>query len=278
MLLRIEDLDTDRCRPEYSELLLRDLEWLGLDWDEGPYAERGNGPYYQSLRGEIYQAAVNRLSEQKRLYPCFCTRADLHTADAPHRADGTFLYDGRCARLTSEEARQMSRIRRPAYRIAVEEADICFCDLRYGYQRSCLSEDCGDFVVMRSDGTASYQLAVSVDDAMMGVTEVVRGADLLSSTARQIFLYLCLGFRPPDYCHMPLLLAQDGRRLSKRDADLDLGRIMTRMTAPQLLGKLAYRLGLIEREESVSARELIPYYDLHKIQAGDLMIDPDDFR
>ena len=180
VLLRVEDLDTARCPWRYSEQMERDLQWLGLDWDIGPGRDNGTGPYYQSQRTEIYQAALETLREKGLVYPCFCTRAELHAASAPHREDGQVVYAGTCRRLTAAEIVEKSRNRAPALRLITPEERWDFTDGHMGRYEENLAADCGDFLLRRSDGMFAYQLAVVVDDAAMGVTEVVRGADLLT--------------------------------------------------------------------------------------------------
>ena len=186
IVLRIEDLD-DRCkRPELAAQLIDDLTWLGLEWDEGPY--------YQHDRLDLYEDALRQLQDAGLTYPCFCTRAELHAASAPHASDGTPIYHGACRGLSAEEITRRSALRAPATRLRVPTVDdlasdvIEFVDRTYGAQCEALATECGDFLVRRSDGVFAYQLAVVVDDAAMGVTEVVRGCDLLGSTPRQIYL------------------------------------------------------------------------------------------
>ena len=196
MLLRIEDLDPDRCTREKAELLMDDLTWLGLTWDEGPGHERTHAPYYQSARRELYESALSELRAKNDVYPCFCTRAELHAASAPHAGDGTFRYPGLCRNLTPAEAEEKSRTRRPSLRFRAPEDTVTFEDLYCGPQNINVQSTFGDFIVRRSDGVHAYQLAVTVDDALMGVTEVVRGRDLLPSTGCQIqrslaFLIFC---------------------------------------------------------------------------------------
>ena len=199
VLLRVEDLDTARCPRRYSEQMERDLQWLGLDWDIGPGRDNGTGPYYQSQRTEIYQAALETLREKGLVYPCFCTRAEIHAASAPHREDGQVVYAGTCRRLTAAEIAEKSRNRAPALRLITPEERWGFTDGHMGRYEENLAADCGDFLLRRSDGMFAYQLAVVVDDAAMGVTEVVRGADLLDSTPRQLYLYHLLGLTPPVF-------------------------------------------------------------------------------
>jgi len=263
MVLRLEDLDPDRCRQEHCDQVMRDLEWLGLDWD--------GAPVYQSRRTELYAAAFRQLEQRGLIYPCFCTRAERLAASAPHRADGVQVYDGRCSRLTEEERAELSKIRRPAWRVRVPEEERTFTDLLQGICREDLVRDCGDFIVRRSDGVYAYQLAVVVDDAMMGVTQVVRGSDLLSSTPRQMWLQEELGLPHPDYGHLPLLLAPDGRRLAKRDRDLELSQLQGRYTAPQIVGALARAAGLIDRPQAVTPQELLPLFSWKKLPQEDMI-------
>ena len=244
-ILRIEDLDTARCRPDYARQVEEDLRWLGLAWDEGGSAGGPDAPYFQSERTALYEAALARLRGMGLVYPCFCTRAQLHAASAPHREDGLTVYPGTCRGLTPEEiARREASGRRGALRLRVPEETVTFTDGHLGEVTEYLPTDCGDFLLRRSDGLFAYQLAVVVDDAAMGITEVVRGADLLSSTPRQLLLYELLGWEAPEFFHFPLLLSPDGRRLSKRDGDLGLASLRERYTPEEIVGKLAYLAGL----------------------------------
>lgn len=335
LVLRIEDLD-DRARSgPWDALLMDDLRWLGLDWDEGPY--------YQTDRIDLYADAVRRLDDMGLVYPCFCTRAELHAASAPHASDGTPVYAGTCRGLTAAEIAARSKARPPALRLKVPPVQVIassrgpfesyaleskhskteltdfgnsmpreltfgdcsergvhggaasqdtaggtrggaasqgaaggvrgaaasrsaaggdagvmhFEDRTYGPQREVLAEECGDFLVRRSDGVYAYQLAVVVDDADMGVNEVVRGCDLLGSTARQMYLQDLLGYAHPSYAHVPLLVAPDGRRLSKRDRDCDMGVLREHFGTPgALLGRLAYVAGLVPSPEPRTADQL----------------------
>ena len=264
MVLRLEDLDPERCRQAYCDQVMRDLEWLGLDWD--------GAPVYQSRRTEQYRQAFQKLEQQGVIYPCFCTRAERLAASAPHRSDGAAVYDGRCANLTAEEQRELSQTRRPAWRVRVPEQEIAFIDLLQGGFGENLARDCGDFILRRSDGVYAYQLAVVVDDAAMGVTQVVRGSDLLSSTPRQLWLQDRLGLPHPEYGHLPLLLAPDGRRLAKRDRDLELGRLQEEFTASELVGRLAFAAGLTDRPDPMTPRELIPFFSWEKLPKEDFTI------
>lgn len=243
LVLRMEDLDTQRTSSEFADTLRKDLKWLGLDWDaETPP---------QSQRSPVYDRYFQQLRERGLLYPCYCTRSQLHNVNAPHQSDGTYVYAGTCRNLT-----QPPKDRLPSWRVMVPDREYVVDDLCQGIFRQNLSTDCGDFVVRRADGCYVYQLAVTVDDGEAGVTEVVRGMDLLGSAPRQMYLQELFGFSQPQYGHVPMLLAPDGRRLSKRDKDLDLGQLCSRMTAEALIGKLAAAAGLLERYEPISAKEL----------------------
>lgn len=279
LVLRIEDLD-DRARSgPWAELLMDDLRWLGLDWDEGPY--------YQTERLDLYEDALRRLDSLGLVYPCFCTRAELHAASAPHASDGTPVYAGTCRNLTPEQVAERSAVRPPAMRLRVPAADgsdalamaprmpvaspsrtVGFTDRTYGVHVEDLARECGDFLVRRSDGVFAYQLAVVVDDAAMGVTEVVRGCDLLGSTARQLYLQDVLCYGHPEYAHVPLLVAPDGRRLSKRDRDLDMGELRRRFGTPgELLGRLAHALGLKPDAAPCSAAHLVEGFSWDQVRA-----------
>jgi glutamyl-tRNA synthetase len=269
MVFRVEDLDPDRCTLERARQVADDLAWLGLDWDEG-----GVEPdYCQSNRSALYEAAFQKLESMGLTYPCYCTRAERLAASAPHRADGTVVYDGRCARLTpAERAAYEASGRRPAMRVRVPDENIVIQDGNLGRYEENLRRDCGDFILRRSDGVWAYQLAVVVDDALMGVTRVVRGGDLLSSAPRQAWLCRTLGYEPPTYCHVPLLLAPDGRRLSKRDGDLDMGALREKFTPAELTGLLAHWAGLLNQPEPVRPEELIAHFSWDKVTKQDVTV------
>ena len=260
LILRVEDLDIRAHNPQYTSLLLDDLQWLGLTWDKGPY--------YQSRRTELYQEALLDLRQQGLLYPCFCSRADLHAAQAPHASDGTYVYAGTCRNLSQSERKELSSHKIPATRIHVPNKIYAFEDKVYGSTSQNLAESCGDFIVQRADGVFAYQLAVVVDDADMGITEVVRGSDLLSSTPRQLYLQDVLGLSHPTYAHLPLLVAPDGRRLSKRNHDLDLGVLRSQGKTPEeILGFLAYCVGLTEENEPLSAVQIANRFSWETLRA-----------
>ena len=264
MVLRLEDLDPDRCKQEYCDQVMRDLEWLGLSWD--------NVPVYQSRRTEAYREAFEQLRNKGLIYPCYCTRAERLAASAPHRSVGAAVYDGRCLRLPPDVRREYESTRRPAWRVEVPSKMITFRDLCQGEYSEELKSACGDFILRRSDGVYAYQLAVVVDDAMMGVNQVVRGSDLLDSTPRQLWLQEQWGFGHPEYGHVPLLLSPDGRRLAKRDRDKELGQLQKQYTAPEIVGKLAFAAGLIDREEGITPAELVDLFEWKKVPKEDLTI------
>ena len=262
MVLRMEDLDTLRTSDELAQLLREDLTWLGLTWD------RETEP--QSRRSRVYDGYFEKLRDMDLLYPCYCTRSQLHNVNAPHLSDGTYVYAGTCRNLT--EAQRSAFDRAPSWRVKVPDKIWTVTDLMQGTYRENLQTDCGDFVVRRADGVYVYQLAVTVDDGEAGVTEVVRGNDLLSSAPRQMYLQELFGFPHPEYGHVPMLMSVDGRRLSKRDKDLDLGVLRQKMRPEKLLGILANACGLIEKPEAVSAKELAAVFSWDKIKKEDLYL------
>lgn len=272
IVLRIEDLDTGRCTRAYADQMEADYRALGLLWDEG--GSDGGAAYYQSNRGGFYTAAVENLEKQRLIYPCFCTRAQLHAASAPHRTDGQAVYPGTCRHLTAAQAAERAMHRTPALRLQVPHREVVFTDGHLGTYRENLAEDCGDFLLRRSDGLWAYQLAVVVDDAAMGVTEVVRGGDLLDSTPRQLYLYELLGLTPPKFYHVPLLLSADGRRLSKRDRDLGLDVLLARNTPAEIIGKLAYLAGLNPEGGPRTPESLLAGFDWGRVQTSDITVPP----
>ena len=264
-IVRIEDLDAGRCRFEpHIEKVFDDLRWLGIDWDAGE-----DPASFQSKRSAIYEEYFEKLKQVAEIYPCYCSRAELHAASAPHLADGQPLYDGRCYRAWKEGINPNPN-RRPAWRIHLPHEEVTFHDIVMGAYRENLATECGDFILRRSDGVYAYQLAVVVDDALSGVTEVVRGCDLLSSTPRQIHLHRLMGFAEPTYAHLPLLVGADGHRLAKRLGDLDAGMLREMVTAEELIGKLAASLHLIDRPEPLTAKELVAHFHWDVIPKEDV--------
>ena len=268
LVLRMEDLDTQRTSADFAAVLRDDLRWLGLDWDvETPP---------QSQRSDVYDRYFEKMADMGLLYPCYCTRSQLHSVNAPHLSDGTYVYAGTCRDLT--EAQRAAFDRKPAWRVKVPDKVWSIRDHVQGDYSLNLATDCGDMVVRRADGVYVYQLAVTVDDGEAGVTEVVRGMDLLSSAPRQMYLQELLGFDHPSYGHVPMLLAPDGRRLSKRDKDLDLGVLRQRITPEALIGTLAYASGLTEKNEAISARELASLFSWEKLKGDAIYLDSEKLR
>jgi len=268
MVLRMEDLDTQRTSGEFAEILRSDLAWLGLSYD------RETAP--QSQRSAVYDRYFDRLREMGLLYPCYCTRSQLHSVNAPHLSDRTYVYPGTCRNLTDRQRAAFDR--KPAWRVIVPDRTWEFTDRVQGDYALNLHTDCGDMVVRRADGVYVYQLAVTIDDGEAGVTEVVRGMDLLSSGPRQMYLQELFGFPHPEYGHVPMLLAPDGRRLSKRDRDLDLGQLRQRIKAEQLIGTLAYTAGLIDQNVPISAVELATEFSWNKLRTADIYLDASQLR
>ena len=264
MVLRMEDLDTQRTSAEFAETLRKDLAWLGLSYD------REQVP--QSLRSEAYDGYFEILRDKGLLYPCYCTRSQLHGVNAPHLSDGTYVYPGTCRNLIDPPKNRL-----PSWRVCVPDKLWTVEDNIQGHYELNLATDCGDMVVRRADGVYVYQLAVTVDDGEAGVTEVVRGMDLLSSAPRQMYLQELFGFSHPEYGHVPMLMAEDGRRLSKRDRDLDLGEIQKRMKPEMLIGNLAHACGLIDRLQPISAAELAKEFCWNKVRKEDIYINQQNF-
>ena len=269
MVLRIEDLDPQRTSLELAEQLADDLRWLGLDWDEG-----GLGPSWrQSCRTQYYASAFMRLEELGLVYPCYCTRAERLAASAPHRSDGGVVYDGRCARLTPAQRRALEETgRRPAWRLRLPADTVTVEDGHLGTCRQRLDRDWGDLILRRSDGVWAYQLAVVVDDGRMGINRVVRGADLLPSAPLQVWLHRALGYPPPRFCHLPLLVNAQGRRLSKRDGDLDMGALRRRYGPRELTGYLAWLAGLNPGRKNVEPAQLIAHFSWAKVPKNEIVV------
>ena len=275
VILRIEDLDPDRSRRDYADQIMGDLAWLGLEWDDPVM--------YQSERTEIYTEALSLLEARGLIYPCYCTRADLHAASAPHGTDGTVVYPGLCRGLSDSERAERAKTRNPALRLMVPsegepEGTIRFHDMLQGEVECDLATSVGDFIVRRSDGAFAYQLAVVVDDLLQGVNLTVRGCDLLDSTPQQLYLRKLLvedGFAKDGdmlrFCHVPLIVNAEGKRLSKRDHDCDMGYMRERFKKPEaLLGYLAHLTGVIVDEDDawspISLDELLGRFTLEPLK------------
>jgi glutamyl-tRNA synthetase len=235
LILRNEDLDPQRCRAEFADAMIEDLRWLGIEWSEGPDCGGAFGPYVQSERRGHYLEAWRRLRGLGVIYPCTCSRKDVaQAAGAPNEGDDEPMYSGRCrpgsvpgaAGHRPSGAEEAGAVPRANWRFRVPDGEeICFTDLHLGPQRMVAGRDFGDFLVWRRDDVPAYQLAVVVDDAAMKITEVVRGADLLKSTARQILLFRALGFSMPDYYHCDLVRDEAGVRLAKRHDALSIRKL-----------------------------------------------------
>lgn len=294
VLLRLEDLDLPRCPPKFSQGVMEDFRWLGLDWD--------NDPVRQSERSGYYDDCLARLSARDLTYPCYCTRKDLHPTSispsnhrpitvpspSPHRHPTpteasaphgyTPVYPGTCRDLTpAQRAELEAQGRRPALRLRVPDTTYSLVDGHLGPYAASLSGDVGDFVLRRGDGLYAYQLAVVADDGAMGVTEVVRGRDLLPSTPQQLYLQALLAFPHPRYCHLPLLLAPDGRRLSKREGDLSLQALGKRYSPGEVTGILAHWAGLLDTPRPVTPKELVADFAWERVPKADIFVTEEDF-
>jgi glutamyl-tRNA synthetase len=267
VLLRIEDIDSPRVKPGADFQAIDDLRWLGLDWD--------GEPTWQTHRLSLYQSALAELKRQELVYPCTCTRSDIErAASAPHAADEGPVYPGTCAGRHSGDAESISG---PfAWRFRLPDSPVSFKDGYCGKIEIDLHRLGGDFVVWKSADSPAYQLAVVVDDAAGGVTEVIRGNDLIPSTPRQLLLYRALGLRPPRFAHVPLVVGPDGRRLAKRHGDTRLATLRDRGVKPEaLLGLLAWSCGWLDRVEPIKLAELLPLFQLDRIPPCPFVLTPD---
>lgn len=270
MIFRMEDLDPARSKQEYIHALEADLRWLGLDWDVG----FPDPAYAQSNRSSIYEEAFHTLMEKGLIYPCWCTRAQrLAAASAPHPGEDIFDPGCPCARLTEAERETLvASGRKPAWKVRTPARCVTIHDGHYGDFTQNLARDAGDVILRRADGVFAYQLAVSVDDMLMGVTRVVRGRDLLSSAPVQTWLIETLGGTPPTYLHTPLLTSGTGK-LSKRLGSLSTQAFRKDMTPEALTGKLAFLCGLLPEDTPISPRELIPLFSWDKIARADIPME-----
>lgn len=269
-VLRVEDLDRPRVRPHATERMIADMRWLGLDWDEGPDSGGPYAPYTQSERLDIYRHFLRRLIDADLVYPCYCTRAEIaRVASAPHGDEGP-RYPGTCRQLSQAQRRQHEASgRRPSLRFRVDdERVVSFTDLLVGPVRQHVQQATGDFILCRSDGIFAYQFAVVVDDALMHLNQIVRGADLLSSTPRQMLLYEALGFPIPTFAHVDLVLDEEGHRFSKRAESAGLAPLRAAGLAPaQVVGQIAATYGLVEAGESVTPPELAQRFTPQSLHA-----------
>ncbi|MDR2820188.1 MAG: tRNA glutamyl-Q(34) synthetase GluQRS [Desulfovibrio sp.] len=278
LILRIEDIDAQRSRAEFAAALLEDLRWLGIDWDYGPdtkNAEGANTPYEQSKRTPFYEEALDRLSATGMTYPCFCTRKELRLlASAPHDEDAGAPYPGTCRALTGAQQKKLFQSgRKAAVRLRCPDAPVVFHDAVQGAQRRCLPDCGGDFALRRSDGVIAYQLATTVDDALMGITQVVRGRDILLSTPRQIALFNLLGYTAPMYAHIPLLKDRNGERLAKRHKSLALRTLRSQgVDNRRIVGLLGHYAGLNPAGHPCRPQELLAGFSLERLPKTDITV------
>ena len=267
VILRIEDIDSPRIKPGAAEQACDDLRWLGLDWDEGPIV--------QTRRLPLYEAALRQLQAKELVYPCTCTRKDVElAASAPHADHEGPAYPGTCSHRSFADAASLEQPY--AWRFRLGDHFPAFDDGFRGPTHVDLRQIGGDFVVWKSSGTPAYQLAVVVDDAAQGITEVIRGDDLLASTPRQLLLYQALALQPPRFAHAPLVVGPDGRRLAKRHGDTRLSSLRAAGVRPEMLiGLLAWSGGWVETLRAISARELVGMYQLDAIPQEPLVLTDD---
>ncbi len=267
ILLRIEDIDSPRIKPGAADQACMDLRWLGIDWDEGPIV--------QTRRLPLYEAALRQLQAREMIYPCDCSRSDVErSASAPHPEHEGPVYPGTCSHRRVADAAALDD--QPyAWRFRLRDDSYSFVDGFRGPTHVNLREVGGDFVVWKSAGTPAYQLAVVVDDAALGITEVIRGDDLIPSTPRQLLLYQALELGPPQFVHVPLVLGPDGRRLAKRHGDTRLTTLCAAGVRPEaLLGLLAWSCGWIDRIEPITLGELLPLFCLASIPPAPFVLEP----
>ena len=265
IILRMEDIDRDRCRKEYEEGILEDLSWMGLDFDEGPEGIYSYGPAVQSRRYDIYDSILSAMEKKGHIYPCYCSRSRIHQVlSAPHEGEARPVYDGHCRNLTPKERESMTK--NPCWRVRMEESTISFTDLFYGTITRTLKAGADDFVVRRADGLVAYQLAVSIDDGEMGITHVFRGNDLLDSTPGQA--WLIQKGQVPAYGHLPLLVDTRGIRLSKRQKGITVRELRNRGLRPEdLTGLLLHLAGGLPELRPVSLEEALEDFPFEKLTA-----------
>jgi len=273
LILRIEDIDSPRIKRGAAEQAIEDLRWLGLDWDEGPDIGGPNAPYVQTQRLRLYTDGLEKLKAAERVYPCTCSRSDVEAAaSAPHLGQEGPVYPGTCTNRRATDAasltRSVSEGSAPpfAWRFRTTNQQREFVDLVAGLQKCNVANDLGDFIIAKADGSPSYQLAVVGDDHSMGITEVLRGDDLLPSAFRQLEIYDFFRWQAPRFAHVPLIVGPDGRRLAKRHGDTRLAKLRDAGVPPErLIGLLASSCGLIEKSEPIAPRDLLPGFNLGKL-------------
>lgn len=263
-IVRMEDIDLQRSKRELGEALLDDLEWLGFEWDEGPRVGGPEVSYWQSERQTYYADILEHLALEKLIYPCFCNRARLQSiASAPHAGEVVHRYDGKCRHISKNAVDELSSIKEPSLRLAIDSCNLEFYDRWQGTQHIHLEGELDDYVLRRGDGMYAYNLAVVLDDIAMGITEVIRGDDLLDTTGQQLYLYNTLqqcyphkNIEVPKYGHAPLLVDADGNRLSKRQKSITIRELREQQwSASRILWELAVTGGLID-ENRYTHREI----------------------
>jgi glutamyl-tRNA synthetase len=268
LILRMEDIDSPRIKAGAAQQAIDDLRWLGLDWDEGPDIGGPHGPYVQTERAQRYQLALEQLTGAERVYPCTCTRSDIaEAASAPHVGQEGVRYSGTCSFRSAKDAVALAQEGRLfAWRFRASSIRHELRDLVAGLQTCNVAEDLGDFVVCKSDGSAAYQLAVVVDDLAMGVTEILRGEDLLPSAFRQLELYQFFQAQPPRFAHVPLVIGEDGRRLAKRHGDTRISLLREKgVPAERLIGFLSWSAGLRTAKEPIAPHDLLAGFSLERL-------------
>ena len=263
-VVRMEDIDLQRSKRELGEALLDDLEWLGFEWDEGPRIGGSESTYWQSERQEYYANILECLALEKLIYPCFCNRARLQSiASAPHVGEVVHRYDGHCRHIDEKEVKMLSAEKDPSLRLSIDSCDIEFTDRWQGVQHIHLEGELDDYVLRRGDGMYAYNLAVVLDDIAMGITEVIRGDDLLDTTGQQIYLYKTLkqclhskNIKVPSYGHAPLLIDSEGHRLSKRQKSITIRELRdNQWSANRIIGELAIA-GELVKANTLHNREI----------------------
>ena len=272
VVLRFEDTDLLRMRPGAVEQTFSDLLWLGLDWDEGPAPDERGGAYFQSCRTEIYNKYFDELRARGMVYPCFCSRRDVRLASAPHESDRAAVYPGSCRDLSPREVEERMKKRAPAWRLRLGDETVCFRDALRGEFSCEILREYGDFPIRRADGVYCYQFTVALDDALMGVNEVLRSRDLISSAPWQVYVQELFGFDAPLFVHIPLLLDPDGQRMAKRDFSLSLRELRRHYSPEEVVGSLGFLAGLQDEPRPCTADELLPLYAPEKLPREDIVL------
>lgn len=279
LILRIEDIDSPRVKRGAAEQAIEDLRWLGLDWDEGPDVGGPSAPYVQTERMPLYREALEKLAAAERIYPCTCTRSDVEAAaSAPHAGLEGPIYPGTCAGRSFADVATLAEAKF-AWRLRTTDETRHLDDRVAGHHWLNVAAELGDFVVAKADGSPAYQLAVVVDDHAMGVTEILRGDDLLPSAFRQLELYDFFGWQPPQMAHVPLVVGTDGRRLAKRHGDTRLATLRKAgVRAERLVGLLAWSCGLLPKPAEIVAKELIAGFELANVHGEQWTFSEQQFQ